>query len=259
MKTYGNPLINTSHFAAWSEAWGILREDEDEKYPSALYGFITDEPKVASIPERGSCYGFVVSGHCVTPNGIVRSGQFFQLPNGCPHLVVLGTVFVVQRYGYLGYAFVGGPIEKKGRMRYIDGCSDTLLVPPMLKGEPCFNHLHFPCGIDQTMHTHPSTRFGAVAGGEGICWTPIGDTLLSKGLIFHIPKDGLHRFATAHSHMDVIAYHPDSDFGPTHEDHPMVNRTWVDKGDSYGKIDNSTGRHIEKMDVVNPWLPPCHS
>jgi hypothetical protein len=25
----------------------------------------------------------------------------------------------------------------------------------------------------------------------------------------------------------VIAYHPDSDFGPTHENHPMVNRTIV--------------------------------
>ena len=28
--------------------------------------------------------------------------------------------------------------------------------------------------------------------------------------------------------MDVIAYHPDSDFGPQDEDHPMINRTIVD-------------------------------
>jgi hypothetical protein len=27
--------------------------------------------------------------------------------------------------------------------------------------------------------------------------------------------------------LRVIAYHPDSDFGPTHEDHPMINRTMV--------------------------------
>jgi len=27
--------------------------------------------------------------------------------------------------------------------------------------------------------------------------------------------------------MRVIAYHPDSDFGATHEDHPMINRTIV--------------------------------
>jgi hypothetical protein len=28
--------------------------------------------------------------------------------------------------------------------------------------------------------------------------------------------------------MAVIAYHPDSDFGPTHEVRPMMNRTIVD-------------------------------
>eukprot|EP00548_Thalassiothrix_antarctica_P011082 CAMPEP_0194153598 /NCGR_PEP_ID=MMETSP0152-20130528/56993_1 /TAXON_ID=1049557 /ORGANISM="Thalassiothrix antarctica, Strain L6-D1" /LENGTH=43 /DNA_ID= /DNA_START= /DNA_END= /DNA_ORIENTATION= len=27
--------------------------------------------------------------------------------------------------------------------------------------------------------------------------------------------------------MDVIAAHPDSDYGPTNTDHPMVNRTIV--------------------------------
>jgi hypothetical protein len=27
--------------------------------------------------------------------------------------------------------------------------------------------------------------------------------------------------------MVVVAYHPDSDYGPTHEAHPMINRTVV--------------------------------
>ena len=27
--------------------------------------------------------------------------------------------------------------------------------------------------------------------------------------------------------MDVIAFHPDSDFGPTDIEHPMINRTIV--------------------------------
>jgi hypothetical protein len=35
--------------------------------------------------------------------------------------------------------------------------------------------------------------------------------------------------------MDVIAWHPDSDFGPEDDDHPMVNRTIVD-GVSAAKI-----------------------
>jgi hypothetical protein len=43
-----------------------------------------------------------------------------------------------------------------------------------------------------------------------------------------IHANGLHSFATKDEPMRVIAYHPDSDFGPTHEDHPMINRTMVD-------------------------------
>jgi hypothetical protein len=39
--------------------------------------------------------------------------------------------------------------------------------------------------------------------------------------------------------MDVVPYHPDSDWGPSHEEHPMVNRTLV----GGKKIDNTQGRH----------------
>jgi len=61
-------------------------------------------------------------------------------------------------------------------------------------------------------------------------------------LIFVIPTDGLHRFRTdAGQCMEVIPYHPDSDWGPSHEAHPMVNRTLV----GGKKIDNTQGRHAE--------------
>ena len=39
---------------------------------------------------------------------------------------------------------------------------------------------------------------------------------------------GAHCFRTEDSGMCVIAYHPDSDFGPTDDEHPMINRTIVD-------------------------------
>jgi hypothetical protein len=57
---------------------------------------------------------------------------------------------------------------------------------------------------------------------------------LKVGTTFVIPTDSWHSFRTfadkegKETTMTVIAYHPDSDFGPTHEDHPMINRTWVD-------------------------------
>jgi hypothetical protein len=81
-----------------------------------------------------------------------------------------------------------------------------------------------------------------VVRGQGWCVTPGGTTRLEAHLIFVIPTDGLHRFRTDPGQsMDVVPYHPDSDWGPSHEEHPMVNRTLV----SGKKIDNSQGRHLE--------------
>ncbi len=201
------------------------------------------------VPREGACYGFVASGlaavvdaeHMQMP---VPAGCWFSTPNGCS-LTLAGadtSVFVSQRLGYLGVFTLGGPIEDRGRLRYIDGCSDSLLVAPPILGDPCLNHLHFPADIDQTLHTHPSLRAGVVVRGRGWCVTPKGKTPLTPGTIFVIPTDAPHKFMTeAGESMDVVPYHPDSDWGPTHEEHPMVNRTLVEGR----KIDNTVGRHAE--------------
>lgn len=150
---------------------------------------------------------------------------------------------IIERIGYNGVFSLGGAIEKTGRLKYIDGCTDSLLIPPVKFGDPCLNHLHFPPGIDQTMHTHPSMRVGLVTRGHGECVTPFGNIPLFPGQIFIIHEDtgikaigldgkeylaGSHCFRTLDGTMDVIAYHPDSDFGPKDEEHPMINRTIVD-------------------------------
>lgn len=145
---------------------------------------------------------------------------------------------------YNAMFLLGGPIQSEGRLNYIDGCTDSLLIPPIKLGNPCLNHLHFPSGIDQTQHTHPSHRIGIVAKGSGMCKTPFGELPLESGMIFIIKQwdgksfakgldgkeypCGQHAFQTFEGSMDVIAFHPDSDFGPTDEVHPMINRTIVD-------------------------------
>ena len=138
------------------------------------------------------------------------------------------------RYGQPPFLNIGGPIERTGRLRYIDGCTDSLLVPPTVIGEPCFNHLHFPPRISQTCHTHPSDRVGMVTRGRGRCVVPPSDEEpngaeipLVPGVVFEIPAGAPHSFFTDDSHLDVIAWHPDSDFGPQHDDHPMINRTII--------------------------------
>lgn len=134
---------------------------------------------------------------------------------------------MVSRNRFHGFFMVGGPVEESGRLRYIDGCSDSLLIPPVVLGDACLNLLHIPPGTRQTRHTHPSLRAGVVVQGAGTCETPDGSTQLSSGTLFVIPEEAEHSFHTTESPLLVIAYHPDSDTGPSHDDHPMINRTIV--------------------------------
>ena len=154
---------------------------------------------------------------------------------------------------FKAYTTIGGPVEKIGRLKYIDGCTDSLLIAPVKKGDPCLNHLHFPKQITQTAHTHPSHRIGIVIRGEGECVTPFGNLPLIEGCIFVIKEynsndmyegidgqmyeAGTHKFDTKDSSMDVIAFHPDSDFGAEDEFHPMINRTIV-KGVSANQLED---------------------
>ena len=251
----------TPHFAYWDVYWGELLHDGDPRYPSIIYGFETVSAEnqhrlseTAEIEAQGACYGYVQSGLVKVKDEsgsgrvmLVQDEMFFSTANGATiTFQEPGQAVVLQAVGFLGMNMCGGPIESKGRLKYIDRCSDSLLIAPPLLGDPCFNHLHFPSDIDQTEHTHPSTRAGMIARGAGYCITPAGEYPLIPGRLFHIPRNGHHRFRTdANSTMDVIAYHPDSDFGPTHEEHPMVNRTWV----GGEKIDNTSGVH-QKAEVV---------
>jgi hypothetical protein len=138
-----------------------------------------------------------------------------------------GSGIVASRVGHRGFFHLGGPIEERGRLRYIDGCTDSLIIPPVMRGDACLNFLHFPPHTRQTPHTHPSIRAGIVVRGAGECETPVGRYALTPGMVFVIRADGLHSFNTHEQELAVIAYHPDSDFGPTHEDHPMINRTII--------------------------------
>jgi AraC-like ligand binding domain len=168
----------------------------------------------------------------------LRSRMYFAVPG--PLTIEGGSGVAISRLGYIGMFMTGGPIEKQGRLRYIDGCTDSLLIPPIVKGTPCLNHLHFPRRISQTRHTHPSIRIGLVVNGSGRCVVPdeCGPDIvipLRPGNLFLIPTNGQHSFFTDDEEMDVIAYHPDSDTGPEHDNHPMINRTIID-GVSAAKI-----------------------
>lgn len=260
-------------FQVWNHYFGLIYDEIDAGFPSRLYAFerMPGSPNEDSEAARkgfvfesdGALFGFVSHGRVffhvsdiAEPSRrkfvTVDDGEYFSFAGIGQRVEITvskgSACFVAQRKGFLAANIVGGKIEAAGRLRYIDGCSDSVLIPPQVLGDPCLNFLHFPTAINQTMHTHPSVRVGTVARGSGFCVTPEATYKLTEGALWVIPSQIEHLFKTEDSCLDVVPYHPDSDFGPTHQTHPMVNRTIVG-GD---KIDNSTDQHAPR-EIVNGW------
>src|SRR5262245_29721447 len=182
-----------------------------------------------NIPLGGSAVLLPIADAIIMWAGVaasIKAGGYALVPGGAS--VEGGAGLIIYTPAYVGLAHVGGPVEPAGRLHYIDGCSDSLLICPATKGEPCLNLLHLPPGIHQTEHTHPSARIGIILRGQGFCHTPDQTFPLVPGMFWLIPPNGRHSFHTEDDSLDVFAWHPDSDFGPSHDAHPMLNRTIVE-------------------------------
>lgn len=211
----------------------------DTMYPAQSRVQSLSATRRHTLPKNSSGYGYVLEG-------IMR----MEHKDGSVTLAPVGMVFafddtikftaekpntriwIAIRHGFRVPFTITKP-ETKGRLSYIDGCSDTLLVYPPRLGDGSLSLLYFPAGIDQSWHTHPSIRLGFVASGEGVAhWTsPTGrkmETKLTAGSSFMLPAHGLHRFCTKPDReMRILAYHPDGDWGPTDAAHTMLNRTYL--------------------------------
>jgi hypothetical protein len=209
-------------------AHGCLEDIHDDRYPTALFGWAGDALELATI---GTHFGYVYSGpaslDCEPGTFTLSAGMYFAVPGRLT--TAEGSGLVISRLGYRGFFHLGGPIENEGRLRYIDGCTDSLLIPPVIRGDPCLNLLHLPAHTRQTRHTHPSIRVGLIIRGSGLRETPEERIPLAPGQAFMIRAGGPHSFHMDESSLLVLAYHPDSDFGPTHENHPMINRTIIER------------------------------
>lgn len=219
----------------------------DTMYPSELVVVATPEIMPGETCRSTTTYGYVVRGlvsiMCSAQGGGVFkliAGDFFSVPGEftmvatCDDPKFVPMVVLIKRIGYRGQLVVGR-VEATGRLSYIDGCSDSMLVYPPRQGDPCLNHLHFPPGVVQTQHTHPSIRMGVVIKGAGKAFRVPSrgnsgwEVDLTEGCVFMLPEQEQHSFRTdeTDSEMDVVAYHPDSDWGPTDAAHPMRSRTYI--------------------------------
>jgi len=208
----------------------------DSMYPT--HGFLL-ENQIFSSPEWAqhcSIYGYSFGHSTITIDSKVYSlekGQYFGLKVSRHFDInVSSKLFLVIRLGYQVPNTIGW-IEKRGRLSYIDGCTDSLLVYPSRLGDSSLNLLSFPPGIDQSFHRHPSIRMGCVVEGKGFStvgeYNNIAEKDLVAGSAFSLEEQERHRFRTEDDSMLIVAFHPDGDWGPTDHNHTMLNRTYVTK------------------------------
>lgn len=115
-----------------------------------------------------------------------------------------------------------------GNLSYMDGGTNTTAINPGRLGDPVINYVHFPAGMQQTLHTHPSHRVGMVLRGRGRVELDHDNFELAAGEVFFMQRNVLHNFTCPYNE-DVVLYvfAPDSGTGPTDEVNPLKIRTYV--------------------------------
>lgn len=208
----------------------------DTMYPS--FNIMADVDDRIDWPEYAkwsSIYGYSFGKNTIVVDDKIHNlekGQYFSffIKNQPPRFICESKLFLVCKLGYKCQNVIGW-VEEQGRLCYIDGCTDSLLIYPPRLGDPSLNFLHFPAGITQTKHLHPSIRIGCVISGQGSSdiWTgEKQETIpLVAGQNFCLEENEQHRFKTTDLSMSIIAWHPDGNWGPTDHDHPMLNRTYT--------------------------------
>ncbi len=115
-----------------------------------------------------------------------------------------------------------------GNLSYMDGGTNTTAVNPGRLGDPVINYVHFPAGMSQTLHTHPSHRIGIVLKGHGLIELDDGEFSLQQGDVFFMQRNVLHNFMCPYNEDVVLfVFAPDSGTGPTDEVNPLKIRTYV--------------------------------
>lgn len=115
-----------------------------------------------------------------------------------------------------------------GNLSYMDGGTNTTAVNPGRLGDPVINYVHFPAGMYQTLHTHPSHRIGMVLKGNGKIELDNKEFFdVVEGEVFFMNRNVLHNFICPTEDVVLFVFAPDSGTGPTDEVNPLKIRTYV--------------------------------
>ena len=187
------------------------------------------------LSDKGTHYGFIWQGEAVLNRAQqaspmpLQGGMYFSLAESATITGESAAGIIITHLTHRGQFLLGGPVASTGRLPYIDGGTTNLLVPPIAAGDPCLSALYMPANVNQTVHEHPSDRIGIILRGSGYCTADNNQQKpLQPGTLFYISAHQPHRFLTGPSGLDLVVFHPDSDMGVTHRNHPMLRRTLVE-------------------------------
>lgn len=206
--------------------------NNDEKY--FLNGHACEKiNRTRSIKGPCTAFGVVLNDKAIiNDRKIVSPNEYFCIGVSEGEELLITTwpttivaLFTVRNYVRKNNVLAGTWNELRGDQLYIDGCTDTLLICPSKLGDPCLNALYVEPNTTQTEHTHPSLRFGVIVAGAGSMFKEGVEYSLLPGTVWVIEPNTKHYFKTADKMLTTIAYHPDSDWGPTDQVHPMLNKT----------------------------------
>lgn len=209
---------------------GIIFDQSKNFYPAQYWGLKNSE--LSFKDDYNHTFGFVQSGEVEikTPTHStfkVSQGMYFSIP-GPFDIHGKAEACLFKKFGHRGLFSIGGPLEAHGRLCYIDNCTTTVLSPAARLGDPCLNLLVFPPNVKQTLHIHPSLRYGIIVAGKGTCFNPqAGELQLKPGMVFCLEETYPHCFNSDKEGLVIVAFHPDSDMGPTDQQNPMLNRTYT--------------------------------
>ena len=115
-----------------------------------------------------------------------------------------------------------------GNLAYMDGGTNTTALNPGRLGDPVVNYVHFPAGMHQTLHTHPSHRIGLCVSGNGRVQLEGHEYFdVKNGEAFFMRRNELHNFMCQDEDVVLFVWAPDSGTGPTDEVNPLKVRTYV--------------------------------
>ena len=198
----------------------------DTMYPS--YGFICNHKISFSDMRYSTLYGYSIENCIIKIDNKeykLEKENYCSIHIGNNTVDIFGKFVGIFRMGFKGQNLIGEIPKKTGRLSYIDGCSDELLVYPPRLGDPSLSYLYFPKKTKQTVHNHPSIRIGYILSGSGYAELNETKIQLKNNMLFMLNEKEIHRFVTKNEEMRLIAFHPDGDWGPTDESHTMLNRT----------------------------------